>query len=381
MNEELKKEIAKLRAEIERHNTLYYELANPLISDFEYDQLVQRLKELEARLGEGEAGESILDKVGNDLRPGAETIPHLQRMYSLDNTYSAGELQQWCGKLASDLGYFPALTAELKIDGLSINLYYEGGELQYATTRGDGITGEVVTANVRLLSGIPFRLEHPSPIEIRGEIYIPVADFLRLNEQRLANEEKAFANPRNAAAGSLKLKDPEEVKKRHLQAIFYSVGQHGELPASRQSELLAWLARLGFPTAGQYSVCASAAEVQEFCDRWESERYSLPFEIDGVVVKIDELALQKRLGFTAKSPKWAVAYKFEAEESTTTLLSVTWEPGRTGKITPLVNYPIPCGKHRLTFKNADLMIERNESVTLKPGQPFKKIFSLVENEL
>lgn len=386
MNEELKNQIAKLRAELERHNTLYYELANPVISDFEYDQLALRLKELEARLGQEEAGESTLDKVGNDLRPGAETRPHLQRMYSLDNTYSAAELQQWCEKLASDLGYFPALTTELKIDGLSINLYYEDGALQYATTRGDGITGEVVTANVRLLSGIPFQMDHLSPIEIRGEIYIPVADFLKLNEQRLANAEKTFANPRNAAAGSLKLKNPDEVKKRHLQAIFYSVGQHGVLPAAKQSELLAWLARLGFPTAGQHAVCASHAEVQEFCDRWERERYSLPFEIDGVVVKLDDLALQKRLGYTAKSPKWAVAYKFKPEEKETRLLEVQFQVGRTGAVTPVAIlepvYISGSTVSRATLHNEDeirrLDLHLNDTVRLvKSGEIIPKVLTAI----
>ena len=335
MNDELKQELERLRAEIERHNLLYYELANPSISDYDYDQLVLRLKELEARLEGDERGESPLERVGSDLRPGAETIAHLQRMYSLENSYSAEELEQWCAKLASELGFFPDLTTELKIDGFSINLFYEGGELRYATTRGDGVTGEVVTTNIRTLSAIPERIRHLSPIEIRGEIYIPVADFLKLNEERTANEEKLFANPRNAAAGSIKLKDPGEVKKRHLNAIFYSVGHSPGLPAQRQSELLAWLAGLGFPTAGQFRVCASYAEVREFCDRWENERYSLPYEIDGVVVKVDELALQKRLGYTAKSPKWAVAFKFKPEEKETRLLEVQYQVGRTGAVTPV----------------------------------------------
>ncbi len=335
MNDDLNREIKRLRAEIERHNLLYYELANPSISDYDYDRLVLRLKELEARLEEDERGESPLESVGSDLRPGAETITHLQRMYSLDNSYSAEELEQWCAKLATELGFFPALTTELKIDGFSINLFYDQGDLRYATTRGDGITGEVVTTNISTLSAIPNRIKHLSPIEIRGEIYIPVDDFLKLNAERAANEEKVFANPRNAAAGSIKLKDADEVKKRHLNAILYSVGHSPDQPAQRQSELLGWLAGLGFPTASQFRVCASYAEVKEFCDRWENERYSLPYEIDGVVVKVDELALQKRLGYTAKSPKWAVAFKFKPEEKETRLLEVQYQVGRTGAVTPV----------------------------------------------
>lgn len=386
MNDELKQEIQRLRAEIERHNLLYYELANPSISDFEYDQLARQLKELEALMEADERGESPLDKVGSDLRPGAETIPHLQRMYSLDNSYSTEELEQWCTKLASELGFFPTLTAELKIDGFSINLYYENGELGHATTRGDGITGEVVTPNILTLSSIPKKIAHLSPIEILGEIYIPVADFLKLNEERQANEEKAFANPRNAAAGSIKLKNPEEAKKRHLNAIFYSVGHSPDLPLQKQSELLAWLAEQGFPTSGQFRVCASYNEVREFCDHWENERYSLPYEIDGVVVKVDDLALQKRLGFTAKSPKWAVAFKFKPEEKETRLLEVQYQVGRTGAVTPVAIlepvYISGSTVSRATLHNEDeikrLDLHLNDTVRIiKSGEIIPKILTAI----
>lgn len=386
MNDELKREIQRLRAEIERHNLLYYELANPSISDYEYDQLARQLKELEALMEADERGESPLDKVGSDLRPGAETIPHLQRMYSLDNSYSTEELEQWCAKLASELGFFPTLTAELKIDGFSINLYYENGELGHATTRGDGITGEVVTPNILTLSSIPKKIAHLSPIEILGEIYIPVADFLKLNEERQANEEKAFANPRNAAAGSIKLKNPEEAKKRHLNAIFYSVGHSPDLPLQRQSELLAWLADQGFPTSGQFRVCASYNEVREFCDHWENERYSLPYEIDGVVVKVDDLALQKRLGFTAKSPKWAVAFKFKPEEKETRFLEVQYQVGRTGAVTPVAIlepvYISGSTVSRATLHNEDeikrLDLHLNDTVRIiKSGEIIPKILTAI----
>ena len=386
MNDELKREIQRLRAEIERHNLLYYELANPSISDYEYDQLARQLKELEALMEADERGESPLDKVGSDLGPGAETIPHLQRMYSLDNSYSTEELEQWCAKLASELGFFPTLTAELKIDGFSINLYYENGELGHATTRGDGITGEVVTPNILTLSSIPKKIAHLSPIEILGEIYIPVADFLKLNEERQANEEKAFANPRNAAAGSIKLKNPEEAKKRHLNAIFYSVGHSPDLPLQRQSELLAWLADQGFPTSGQFRVCASYNEVREFCDHWENERYSLPYEIDGVVVKVDDLALQKRLGYTAKSPKWAVAFKFKPEEKETRFLEVQYQVGRTGAVTPVAIlepvYISGSTVSRATLHNEDeikrLDLHLNDTVRIiKSGEIIPKILTAI----
>ena len=335
MTDSLLQEIKRLRAEIERHNVLYFELANPSISDYEYDQLVRRLQELEAQLGEEQRAASPAQKVGSDLRTGADTIPHRLRMYSLDNVYSAAELEAWTAKLQSELGFLPPLCAELKIDGFSINLYFEKGTLQYATTRGDGITGEVVTANVCRLETLPHQIAFQSPIEIRGEIYIPVADFLQINEQRQANEEKIFANPRNAAAGSIKLKNPELIKSRHLTAILYSVGYGEELPVETQSGLLDWLGGLGFPISRQHRICASYRDVQEFCDLWEGQRYSLPYEIDGVVVKVDDLALQKSLGYTAKSPKWAVAYKFKPEEKETRLLEVQYQVGRTGAVTPV----------------------------------------------
>ena len=274
------KRIKELEAEILKHNELYYRQNAPEITDFEYDLLVQELKSLS-----GEKPSELLSKVGTDLSKGAKTIPHLERMYSLDNTYSAEELKSWCQKLAADLGAFPQLAVELKIDGFSINLYYENGDLQYASTRGDGLQGEVVTPNIRALNLVPERISHLHPIEIRGEIYIPVQDFLTLNENRAANEEKTFANPSNAAAGSIKLKDRAEVKKRHLQAIFYALGRASNLPVGRQSELVKWLESLGFPVSPSSELCLSYDAVQKFCDHWETERHSLPFEIDGVVIK------------------------------------------------------------------------------------------------
>jgi DNA ligase (NAD+) len=352
MDEALIKEIQHLRAEIARHNMLYYELANPVVSDYEYDMLVRRLQELESlekieingkeatpsadALSKEEGSESsVVEQVGSDLTQGAETIPHKQRMYSLDNAYSPAELENWVNKLSSELDVSPALCAELKVDGFSINIYYDKGELQYATTRGDGISGEDVTANVRTLPSVPQKINHLFPIEIRGEIYMPVADFLRLNEQRLADEEKAFANPRNAAAGSIKLKNSELVKERHLSSLFYSVGISGNVPVKSQSELLEWLSSQVFPIAHDYKICSSYEEIQAFCDLWEGQRYSLPFEIDGIVVKVNDLTLQKRLGYTAKSPKWAVAYKFKPEEKETKLLDVQYQVGRTGAVTPV----------------------------------------------
>jgi DNA ligase (NAD+) len=335
MKDKLKKEIEELRTRIERHNELYYKKAEPEISDFEYDQMVRRLAKLESQLDEAEKERSPLKEVGSDLTESADTIQHKQRMYSLDNVYSPDELENWINKLEKDMDRLPELCVELKIDGFSINLFYDKGKLQYATTRGDGFKGEVVTTNVSMLDSVPSKIKHSSPIEIRGEIYIPVEDFLKLNEQREANEEKTFANPRNAAAGSIKLKNHELVRDRHLASIFYSVGYSEELPPKNQSDLLDWLKSLGFPVSEYHERYASYSEVQDFCDQWENKRSSLPFEIDGVVVKVDDLSLQKRLGYTSKSPKWAIAYKFKPEQKETKLLDVQYQVGRTGAVTPV----------------------------------------------
>ena len=389
MNEEIKKEIERLRKEIERHNVLYHQLANPVITDYEYDQLTRRLRELESQLEPEEQTESPLHKVGNDLSSASDTIPHKQRMYSLDNVYSAQELYDWVEKTATDLGFAPGFCVELKIDGFSINLYYEHGNLIYATTRGDGITGEVVTANVSQLDSVPESISHGSPIEIRGEIYIPVSDFLALNEQRAANEEKVFANPRNAAAGSIKLKNPELVKKRHLAALVYSVGSAENAPFETQSELLGFLAAQGFPTTGISCSCKSYNEIQAFCNLWEAKRYTLPYEIDGVVVKIDELALQKRLGYTSKSPKWAVAYKFKPEEKETRLLDVQYQVGRTGAITPVAIlepvYISGSTVSRATLHNSDeikrLDLHLGDTVRIiKSGEIIPKVLNVVEDK-
>ena len=328
-------EISRLKAEIERHDVLYYQFANPSISDYEYDQLARRLKALEVELNETPSEDSPTQKVGNDLKQGSGTIPHKQRMYSLDNAYSIEEARDWYHKLSQELGAPPACNLELKIDGFSINLFYQNGQLQYASTRGDGITGEDVTVNVKTIESIPDRIEFQGSIEIRGEIYMPVAEFIALNEARAANEEKTFANPRNAAAGSIKLKDSQAVRKRKLQALFYSYGYADPLPASTQSGLLEWLHGQGFPVSDASRTAVSFSEIEDFCGEWESKRYDLPFEIDGVVIKIDDFVIQKRLGFTAKSPKWAIAYKFKPEIKETTLLEVQFQVGRTGAVTPV----------------------------------------------
>jgi len=339
--DQLKQEIDTLRKQIEKHNMLYYELANPQISDYEYDQLVKQLEALEREYTEGDDAISPTQTVGSDLAPGAKTIPHKVRMSSLDNAYTLEEVRAFMEGINREQAS-QDYCCELKIDGFGINLYYEKGVLQYATTRGDGHQGEDVTSNIKLLADIPQLIGYQKPIEIRGEIYIPVSAFLKMNDERRELELSTFANPRNAAAGSIKLKNSAEVKERHLHAILYSLGYY-DAPLefegktiSTQAEVLQFLADLGFPTSN-HALCSSYAEAEQFCQSMEQARYSLPFDIDGIVIKLNNLELQKQLGFTAKSPRWAIAYKFKPEEKYTTLNNVSFQVGRTGAITPVAH--------------------------------------------
>jgi len=386
---QLKQEIDRLRAEIERHNLLYYSFANPEISDYEYDVLARQLKELEDKLNDETDGTSPLNNVGSDLTQGAKVIPHKVRMASLDNAYSLEELQAWVNKIHTDLGQDSKWCTELKIDGFGINLFYNKGELQYATTRGDGVEGEDVTANFLVLPEIPHTIKYLQPIEIRGEIYIPLKDFLAMNELRREQEQKPFANPRNAAAGSIKLKNTEEVKSRNLRAIFYALGyfetplEWGGKELTGQFGVLNFLHTLGFPTS-KHLLCSSYREIEDFCSAMEQERYSLPFDIDGIVVKLNDLDLQKRLGYTGKSPKWAIAYKFKPEEKDTVLEDVSFQVGRTGAVTPVAHLkPVFISGStvsRATLHNADeikrLDLHLGDTVRIvKSGEIIPKILS------
>ena len=387
---EIKAKIDRLRAEIEHHNRLYYTLAKPEISDYEYDMLVKELQELEAQYAEIGMEESPTQKVGSDLTPGAKTIPHKVRMASLENAYSLEEVLAFINRTNNDLGYNSEYCAELKIDGFSINLYYENGNFVYATTRGDGLEGEDVTENFRLLPDVPFAIDYQGAIEIRGEIYIPVQDFLALNEFRRENELKTFANPRNAAAGSIKLKNREEVKSRHLKALFYALGYY-ESPLlykneiiDKQTRLLDFLDELGFPTSKR-TLCKNYREVEDFCLQIEQERYTIPYDIDGIVIKVNSLEDQKKLGWTAKSPKWAIAYKFKPEEKETVLESVSFQVGRTGAVTPVANLkPVFISGSTVshaTLHNADeikrLDLHYGDTVlVVKSGEIIPKILSV-----
>ncbi|MCB5228763.1 MAG: NAD-dependent DNA ligase LigA [Candidatus Cloacimonetes bacterium] len=383
-NQELTAQIAALKKEIERHDMLYYQLANPQIDDYEYDQLVLQLKELEAQLGEAE--ESPTQIVGSDLQPGSPTIPHRQRMFSLDNSYSLPETEAFINKTNLELDTKAKYHLELKIDGFSINLFYDQGILQYAATRGDGIQGEDVSVNIGFVEGIPATIPHLGAIEIRGEIYMPLQEFIALNETRSENEEKTFANPRNAAAGSIKLKNAQELKKRKLKAIFYAIGFAEPQPVNSQTELINWLAQQGFPITDTSITTTSFAQVEAYCQSWEERRFELPYEIDGVVIKVDGFALQKSLGYTAKSPKWAIAYKFAPQVKETRIIDVQFQVGRTGAVTPVAIlepvYISGSTVSRATLHNEDeiqrLNLHLGDTVSLvKSGEIIPKILEAI----
>lgn len=383
--EELLQEITRLQAVIDRHNVLYYQLANPIISDYEYDQLLKELKRLEDEYGMVDQLTSPTRSFGNDITPGAKVIPHRQRMYSLDNAYSIIEVEQFLSKVSQELDRAPITYAEAKIDGFSINLFYDGGVLKYASTRGDGISGEDVTVNITAVQGVVNKIDYNSPIEIRGEIYMAVQDFLDINEQRIANEEKPFANPRNAAAGSMKLKNYEEVKSRNLKALFYSVGFCESPPFHTQEGLISFLNRNGLPTAEWSRLCHTSQSVTEYCMQLESVRYTLPYEIDGAVIKVNDLGAQRLLGYTSKSPKWAIAYKFKPEERQTILEDVLFQVGRTGAVTPVAIlkpvYISGSTVSRSTIHNEDeikrLDLHYHDKVTvIKSGEIIPKIVAV-----
>lgn len=386
-NSNIKERIKQLQEEIAYHDRLYYTLSSPEISDYDYDMLVRELRELEAVAAPSqEASPEERGSVGNDLSPTSKTIAHRQRMYSLDNAYSLEEVRDFITRINADTGQSPYYCLEHKIDGFGINLFYQNGELQYATTRGDGYEGEIVTENVLTISSIPRKIEHKGSFEVRGEIYIRSDDFLLMNEKRAEDGEKTFANPRNAAAGSIKLKSPIEVMNRKLQAFLYAVGYTDLSLAPSQSALLLFLKQIGFPVAETFHVAKSFEDVAAYCDEWEAKRYSLPFEIDGIVIKVNDIDLQTQLGFTNKSPKWAIAYKFKPVEKQTKLLSVEYQVGRTGAVTPVANlspvYVSGSTVSRATLHNQDEISrldlhERDTVIIIKSGEIIPKILRVV----
>lgn len=341
--EQARERIQELRTALKAHNHRYYVLSAPLISDFEYDVLMLELETLEKKFPRFQTPDSPTQKVGSDLNPtgpsnGFRQEKHRFAMLSLGNTYSESELDEFDRRVQKGLTGIYRYVCELKFDGLSISLRYLHGQLTQALTRGDGVYGDVVTENVKRISGIPHRLtgNFPADIEVRGEILMPYASFERLNKEREDIGEAAFANPRNAASGSLKLLDADEVANRGLTCFIYGVVGDA-LPYVSHSEALSAVESMGFQVSEHLQCCDSIDQVHAYIRHWDTARKQLNFATDGVVIKVDGYDQQNALGFTAKSPRWAIAYKFKAEQALTPLISVDYQVGRTGAVTPVAN--------------------------------------------
>ena len=334
-----KARIEELRSKLHRYNYLYYVKAQPEISDFEFDLLLQELETLEKKFPEFSDDNSPTRRVGSDISEGFEQHPHKIPMLSLGNTYSREELTAFADRVRKVIDEPVEYVCELKYDGVAISLTYENGRLVRAITRGDGVTGDDVTSNVRTIRSIPLQLSgngYPERFEIRGEVLMPLEGFRRMNEQRREAGEQLFANPRNATAGTLKMQNSSIVAKRPLDCYLYSFAARESLFTSHFESLNACSA-WGFKIPPYSKLVGSLDEVFEYIDHWAGRRQELPFEIDGVVVKVNSLEQQEQLGFTAKTPRWAIAYKFKAEQVSTKLLSVDFQVGRTGAVTPVAN--------------------------------------------
>ena len=335
----IKKKIEKMREDILKYNQYYYTNNESLISDVEYDNLIKELKELEEEYPQFKNVESPTEKVGaTNLRESKfQKVTHKKPMLSLSNTYNEGEIGDFIERVRKFIPEDKELkyALELKLDGLSISVQYEKGKLVRGVTRGDGAIGEDVTENIMEIATIPHELPEPLDLEVRGEIVLPLSNFLKLNERRMEAGEEVFANPRNAASGTLRQIDSSIIKERGLDSYFYFLVDAEKYGVKTHSESIKFLEKLGFKTTGVCEVLESASKLKKRIDYWEKEKENLDYETDGMVIKVDELELWNILGNTTKSPRWAIAYKFPAKQVTTTMLGVTWQVGRTGKVTPV----------------------------------------------
>ncbi len=332
--------IIKLREELNQHNYNYYVLDKPVISDYEFDIKLKELQDLEDKHPEYFDENSPTQRVGGAVTKNFKTVPHEYRMYSLDNSYSKEDLIEWEKRIQKVLGNVDLqYTCELKYDGASISITYEKGKLKQAVTRGDGFQGDDVTNNVRTIKSVPLKLsgsDYPDKFDIRGEIILPLAGFDKMNQELIEIGETPYSNPRNTASGSLKLQDSAEVAKRPLDCLLYFlIGNN--LPFDTQYKSLATARNWGFKVPEEASLANSLDEVFQFIAYWDVHRHNLPYETDGVVIKVNQFQFQEELGYTAKSPRWAIAYKFKSEQVVTRLNSISYQVGRTGAITPVAN--------------------------------------------
>ena len=331
--------IQKLREELNQHNYNYYVLDKPTISDFEFDMKLKQLQELEDKYPEYFDENSPTQRVGGTITKNFQTVPHEHRMYSLDNSYSKEELIDWEKRIQKVLGEVPLeYTCELKYDGASISITYENGKLKRAVTRGDGFQGDDVTNNIKTIKSIPLKINgnFPEKFDVRGEIILPFAGFEKMNQELMEIGELPYSNPRNTASGSLKLQDSAEVAKRPLDCLLYFIIGN-KLPFNTQFDGLETARQWGFKVPKEAKLAHNLDEVFQYIDYWDVHRNKLPYETDGVVVKVNSFHYQDELGFTAKSPRWAIAYKFKSEQVSTKLLSISYQVGRTGAITPVAN--------------------------------------------
>lgn len=374
--ESVKEKIERLRREIERHNYLYYVEARPEISDQEYDRLMRQLQELEAQHPELITPDSPTQRVGGQPLEGFVTVRHALPMLSIDNTYSREELFAWHQRVLKGLGLAesepgdraglfaagPSIryVVEPKVDGVAVNLRYENGRLVLAASRGDGRQGDDITANIKTIRAIPLTLRQDSPdlpvpevLEVRGEVYMTRAEFERINRQRQAEGLELFANPRNATAGTLKLLDPRQVAQRRLSFVAHGRGEIRGAVYPRHSDFLAAVRRFGIPTNPLTRICNSIDEVWQVIQDFDQKRAALPYNVDGVVVKVDDVAQQERLGYTAKTPRWCIAFKYAAEQAVTLLRDVVWQVGKGGTLTPVAELE-PVFLSGTTVKRASL---------------------------
>ncbi len=384
---EAKKRIEALSAELKKHSYEYYVLAMPSISDFEFDKLLEELTALETQFPELIDPDSPTQNVGGFITKEFQTVKHRWPMLSLGNTYNEQELLDFDQRIKKAIGDNFEYVCELKFDGLSMSLTYEKGHLARAVTRGDGTEGEEVTTNVKTIRSIPKRLHkghYPDEFEIRGEVFMHLKAFDRLNEERIENGEPPYANPRNFASGTIKLQDSAEVAKRPLDSFIYFLYTEKRLFATHWDSLQA-VKSWGFPVNSESRLCGNIDQVLKFIGEWESKRFNLSYDIDGIVIKVNSYAQQDELGFTAKSPRWAIAYKYKAQQVETELQSVSYQVGRTGAVTPVANLkPILLAGttvKRATLHNANeivrLDLHEGDSVYVeKGGEIIPKIISV-----
>ena len=335
---EARKRAEELREELHHHDYRYYVLADPEVSDVEYDALMRELRGIEERFPELVTPDSPTQRLGDARVEGLfPPVRHRARMYSLDNAFSWEELNAWAKRVEGGLGRIPEFTCELKFDGVAVALTYQDGALTQGATRGDGETGDDITPNIRTIRGVPLRLRgtgHPSVLEVRGEAYLPVKGFEELNQQLIDAGQKPFANPRNSAAGMIRQKDPGVTASRPLKVWIHGLGVAEGRRFARHSEMLDYLRDAGLPVNPEARKVSTLEEVFAYIERWQNHRHDIDYEIDGVVVKVDQIASQEELGTTSKAPKWAIAYKFPPEERTTKLNDIQVHTGRTGVVTP-----------------------------------------------